>query len=118
MLADLTAWLYSVFIERFDGWVALGFVAQAMFMMRFVVQWVASERVGRSIVPVAFWYFSICGGATLFAYALWREDPVFIMGQGAGLLIYGRNLYLIYKERAAGRHASIDPEQNGDDVAA
>jgi lipid-A-disaccharide synthase-like uncharacterized protein len=72
----------------------------------------------RSIVPVAFWYFSISGGATLFAYALWREDPVFILGQGAGLLIYGRNLYLIYKERAAGRHASIDPEQNGDDVTA
>jgi lipid-A-disaccharide synthase-like uncharacterized protein len=99
VLADLTAWLYSVFIERFDGWVALGFVAQAMFMMRFVVQWVASERVGRSIVPVAFWFFSIAGGSLLFVYAIQVGDPVFIAGQGLGLIIYFRNLWLIFREK-------------------
>ena len=113
MFASVITWISQASI-----WVFVGFLGQALFSARFLLQWLASEKAKRSIVPVAFWYFSICGGATLFAYALWREDPVFILGQGAGLLIYGRNLYLIYKERAAGRHASIDPEQNGEDAPA
>jgi lipid-A-disaccharide synthase-like uncharacterized protein len=99
VLNDLLAWLYLVFIERFDGWVALGFVAQAMFMMRFVVQWIASERVGRSIVPVAFWFFSVAGGGLLLVYAIQAGDPVFIAGQGLGLVIYFRNLWLIFREK-------------------
>jgi lipid-A-disaccharide synthase-like uncharacterized protein len=73
-------WIRVVFIEQFDFWIILGFFAQAMFMMRFVIQWVASERVGRSIVPVAFWFFSIAGGSLLLVYAIQRQDPVFIAG--------------------------------------
>lgn len=80
-------------------WLALGFTAQAMFSMRFIVQWMASERAKRSIIPVAFWYFSVAGGATLLAYAIYREDPVFIAGQGAGLFVYMRNLYFIHRDR-------------------
>jgi lipid-A-disaccharide synthase-like uncharacterized protein len=78
-------------------WLGVGFVAQAMFSMRFIVQWIHSERQRRSVVPVAFWYFSIVGGALLLAYAIYRKDPVFILGQAAGLLIYGRNLYFIVR---------------------
>jgi lipid-A-disaccharide synthase-like uncharacterized protein len=81
-------------------WLGVGFLGQAMFSMRFLVQWLQSERQRRSIIPVAFWYFSILGGVTLLAYAIWRQDPVFILGQGAGLVIYARNLYFIRRERA------------------
>lgn len=97
--ADFVAWLNVVFVKQFDLWVLFGFVAQMMFMMRFVVQWVASERARRSVMPVAFWFFSVAGGALLFVYAIQRQDPVFIAGQGAGLFIYLRNLWLIYRER-------------------
>ena len=76
-------YLHDVFIMQFDWWVLLGFVAQALFSMRFLVQWIASERAGRSIIPMAFWLFSIGGGLLLFAYALYRRDPVFIPGQGS-----------------------------------
>ena len=66
---------------------------------RFIAQWLVSEWRRRSVVTIAFWYFSLGGGATLVAYAIYREDPVFIVGQAAGLLIYSRNLYLIFRER-------------------
>jgi len=79
-------------------WIVIGFIGQFLFFMRFFVQWLASEKAGRSVVPNAFWYFSIGGGVTLFAYALWRQDPVFILGQSTGLLIYARNLYFIRKQ--------------------
>jgi lipid-A-disaccharide synthase-like uncharacterized protein len=81
------------------AWLAVGFAGQALFSMRFLVQWVSSERERRSMIPVSFWYFSLAGGATLLAYALYRADPVFIVGQAAGLFIYGRNLRLIVLER-------------------
>lgn len=77
------------------GWLALGFLGQAMFSGRFVVQWVASERRKASVIPAAFWWLSLVGGATLLAYAIHRRDPVFIIGQSAGLLVYGRNLVLL-----------------------
>ena len=80
-------------------WVAIGLAGQAMFSMRFIVQWVSSERAHRSVVPVAFWWFSLAGGTILFAYACYRTDPVFIIGQSTGLLIYTRNLWLIRAER-------------------
>ena len=99
MISSLLDWLYAVFIDNFDVWVIIGLVAQAMFMMRFVVQWIASERVGRSIVPVAFWFFSIAGGTMLLVYSIVREDPVFIAGQSLGLLIYFRNIFLIFREK-------------------
>ena len=96
MFAQLGSWLHHVFIEQFDGWIALGFLAQAMFTMRFVVQWLASEKAGKSVMPIAFWFFSIGGGVLLLIYAIQRKDPVFIAGQGLGLFIYVRNLMLIY----------------------
>lgn len=80
-------------------WVAVGFAGQALFSARFLVQWLASERAKRSVVPHAFWFLSLAGGGTLLAYALYRQDPVFIVGQAAGLFIYARNLVLIRRER-------------------
>jgi lipid-A-disaccharide synthase-like uncharacterized protein len=81
-------------------WKIVGFGGQGLFFGRFFVQWLASERSHRSVVPLAFWYFSIGGGAVLLAYAIHRRDPVFIVGQAAGLGIYLRNLWLIRKARA------------------
>ena len=80
-------------------WIIIGFAGQALFSARFIVQWLASERVKRSIIPTAFWYFSLAGGLTLFAYAILKQDPVFIVGQGLGLIVYLRNLYLIRSGR-------------------
>jgi lipid-A-disaccharide synthase-like uncharacterized protein len=81
------------------AWIVVGFMGQALFSARFIVQWLASERVKRSIVPRAFWYFSLAGGATLLAYAIHKRDPVFIAGQGLGLFVYLRNIYLIHSGR-------------------
>jgi lipid-A-disaccharide synthase-like uncharacterized protein len=80
-------------------WLWVGLLGQAFFSMRFIVQWVASERHQDSVFPVAFWFFSLCGGLTLFTYAVYRLDPVFIIGEGAGVLIYLRNLYLIRRKQ-------------------
>jgi lipid-A-disaccharide synthase-like uncharacterized protein len=90
-------------------WLAIGFLGQALFASRFIIQWFRSEMEGRSIIPVAFWYFSLGGGVVLLAYALHKLDPVFILGQGTGLFVYGRNLYLIFRERAALRAAAEHP---------
>lgn len=84
-----------------NGWVIFGFLAQAVFASRFVVQWIASERAGRSVVPTVFWYLSLLGTAMLTIYAVYRKDPVFIMGQSLNSIIYVRNLMLIYRPRAA-----------------
>lgn len=80
-------------------WLGIGLAGQLMFMMRFVVQWVSSERAKRSVMPVSFWYFSLVGGITVLAYGLYRVEPVIILGQLPGTLIYLRNLRLIQKER-------------------
>lgn len=82
-------------------WLGIGLVGQAMFFSRFLVQWLASERAGRSVFPMAFWYFSLAGGALLLAYALWRRDPVFILGQATGAFIYLRNIRLRKREQRA-----------------
>ena len=95
-------------MERDMIWIVVGFMGQALFSARFLVQWVTSERRKRSVVPLAFWYFSVGGGATLLAYAIHREDPVFIVGQFAGLFIYLRNLQLIYRQRRSGSADSVD----------
>ncbi len=79
------------------AWLIIGFTGQALFGMRFIVQWIASERGRRSVIPVAFWYLSIAGGCILMSYAVHKQDPVFILGQTTGLLIYLRNLYFIHK---------------------
>ncbi|MEM6421454.1 MAG: lipid-A-disaccharide synthase N-terminal domain-containing protein [Pseudomonadota bacterium] len=80
-------------------WILVGLGGQFLFMTRFVVQWVASERARRSVVPVAFWWISIGGASVLLSYAIWRADPVFILGQSLGFIVYGRNLWLIYAEQ-------------------
>ncbi len=77
--------------------------------MRFVVQWIASERVGRSVVPMAFWWFSIGGGVLLLVYALYRRDPVFIVGQAFGVFIYLRNVVFVLRERKAGQPVETRP---------
>ena len=80
-------------------WVSVGLAGQLLFSLRFLVQWVSSERRGRSVMPVAFWYFSLAGGVVLLSYALYRQDPVFVIGQFAGLFIYTRNLMLINRHK-------------------
>lgn len=81
-------------------WVIVGLGGQLLFTARFLVQWLASEKAGKSVVPISFWYLSIFGGAVLFSYAVYRKDPVFILGQSMGLFIYVRNLMLIYADRS------------------
>lgn len=86
-------------IDTETVWIGVGFIGQALFSARFIVQWLKSEREKRSVFPVAFWYFSIAGGITLLSYAIYRQDPVFIVGQGSGLFIYFRNLYFVVYEK-------------------
>ena len=76
----------------------LGFVAQGVFASRFIVQWIASEREKRSVIPMAFWYLSFFGGLLLTIYAVYRKDPVFILGQASGLFVYSRNIILRWRE--------------------
>jgi len=80
-------------------WALIGFAGQGLFAGRFLVQWLRSEREQRSVIPTAFWYFSLGGGLVLLAYAIHRLDPVFITGQALGLFIYGRNLVFVRRER-------------------
>jgi lipid-A-disaccharide synthase-like uncharacterized protein len=84
-----------------DPVVIVGFIGQAVFMSRFVVQWVASERARRSVIPIAFWYLSLLGSALLLAYAVYVQDPVFVVGQLFGFVVYIRNLFLIYAHKSA-----------------
>lgn len=77
-------------------WVVVGFFGQALFSMRFLIQWISSERARKSVMPTAFWYFSLAGGVVLLSYAIYRRDPVFMLGQSMGLVIYARNLWLIH----------------------
>lgn len=88
-------------LDKEHIWLAIGFAGQALFTARFLVQWLVSEKQKQSVVPVAFWYFSIGGGMLLFAYSLYRLDPVFIAGQSLGVFVYSRNLYLIHKAAQA-----------------
>jgi lipid-A-disaccharide synthase-like uncharacterized protein len=94
----LEHWLRLSWAERV--WVSLGFLGQAVFFMRFFVQWIASERRGESVIPVTFWFFSLGGSAILLTYAIHIHDPVFIVGQACGFIIYIRNLMLIYRKRS------------------
>jgi len=89
-------------------WLAIGLTGQAIFGGRFIVQWIASERRRQSHIPIVFWYMSLLGGAVTLAYAIHKKDAVFIIGQGSGLLVYIRNLMLIY--RAQRRTTTTTPE--------
>lgn len=81
-------------------WLAVGFLGQFLFFLRFFFQWLASEKKKESIIPVCFWYFSILGGLLLLFYAIYRRDPVFIIGQSTGVFIYARNLYFVYRRKS------------------
>jgi lipid-A-disaccharide synthase-like uncharacterized protein len=97
-IAKLNEWWAAVSgVET--TWVAFGLAAQSMFFMRFLVQWVASERVKRSVVPETFWYFSLAGGLMLLLYGVHRADPVIMLGQLAGLFVYARNISLIWSQK-------------------
>lgn len=82
-----------------NGWVLFGFFGQFVFAMRFIIQWIVSEKKKESIVPLSFWYLSICGGVILLIYAIYKNDPVFMLGQATGLIVYARNLMLITKKK-------------------
>ncbi len=92
------------------SWQVFGFVGQGVFTARFVVQWIASEKKRDSVVPVAFWWLSLAGGVSLLAYAIHRRDPVFVVGQGMGLVVYVRNLMLVARKR---RRARVGPALRG-----
>ena len=98
----LSSYLYDVFVAKFDFWLAFGLAAQLSFAARFLVQWIASERVGKSVVPMAFWFFSVAGGTMTLIYGLVKREPVIIIGQALATLIYIRNIMLIWKNRGSG----------------
>lgn len=90
-------------------WLAVGFLGQALFSARFIVQWLVSEKRRRSVTPVAFWYFSLAGGVILLTYAIHRRDKVFIVGQATGLLVYVRNLMLIRSRKPGDKDGVVTP---------
>lgn len=96
---DFGNYLYDVFVAKFDFWLAFGLVAQLLFTARFLVQWISSERAGKSVVPMAFWFFSMGGGAMTLIYGIVKREPVIIVGQGLATIIYVRNIMLILKDR-------------------
>lgn len=100
-------------MSKFDLWLIIGLLGQLLFSLRFLVQWLASEREKKSIIPVSFWYFSIGGSFLLLAYAIKRQDPVFILGQSLGFVIYLRNLVLIDREKNEPEAADEPGELNG-----
>src|SRR5882762_4103830 len=97
----LNAYLYDVFVAKFDFWLAFGLVAQLLFTARFLVQWISSERAGQSVVPIAFWFFSMGGGLMTLVYGVAKREPVIIVGQAAATIIYIRNIMLIVKSRGS-----------------
>jgi lipid-A-disaccharide synthase-like uncharacterized protein len=109
MLVDIAraagGYLNDVFLGSAHWGVLIGYLAQGLFAMRFVVQWIASERAGKSVVPTTFWIFSIGGGLMLLGYALYRKDPVFIIGQAFGVFVYLRNLQFVLRGGGQGAPA-------------
>jgi lipid-A-disaccharide synthase-like uncharacterized protein len=95
-------YLYDIFVAKFDFWLAFGLVAQLAFAARFLVQWIVSERAGKSVVPMAFWFFSVAGGTMTLIYGLVKREPIIIFGQLLSNIIYVRNIMLIIKSKARG----------------
>ena len=95
-------YVYDVFVAKFDFWLAFGLCAQLLFTARFLVQWISSERAGQSVVPMAFWFFSIGGGLMTLIYGIVKREPVIIIGQLLANIIYVRNVMLIWKNRGSG----------------
>jgi lipid-A-disaccharide synthase-like uncharacterized protein len=108
MLASVLAWL-----AKDPIWSSIGFLGQGLFASRFLIQWYYSEREGRSVIPVAFWYFSLIGGIVTTAYMIHLQSIPLIIGQGSGLFVYARNLYLIQRERTLLKQAATQPEPGG-----
>jgi lipid-A-disaccharide synthase-like uncharacterized protein len=98
----LSSYLYDVFVAKFDFWLAFGLIAQLFFTARFMVQWIASERAGKSVVPMAFWFCSMGGGLMTLVYGVVKREPVIILGQSLATIIYIRNIMLIWKNRGSG----------------
>ena len=94
-MGDLAHWWHTTPTTELI-WIGIGLIAQLLFSMRFFIQWIATETARASIIPEAFWYFSFFGGILLLAYACYRVDPVFMLGQADGLVIYSRNIYFIW----------------------
>ena len=99
-------------MDFLNGWVLFGFLGQAAFSARFIVQWIVSEKNKESTIPVVFWYLSLGGGLILLVYAIYKKDPVFVIGQGSGLFVYIRNLVLIKKKQSQDLAASREIEHN------
>ncbi len=105
MIENIVSWFGSIeqywagFSTTEKIWLGLGILAQVLFFSRFFFQWLASERAGKSIVPDVFWWLSISGASLLLAYSIYRADPIFILGQSCGVLIYTRNIWLIRREK-------------------
>lgn len=99
LLNDIGQWLHDVFVSQWNWWTILGLFGQICFTMRFVIQWLASELAKKSVVPLAFWFFSLIGGGVLLIYSIYLKNPVFILGNSMGFFIYLRNLWLIYREK-------------------
>ena len=95
----ISDYIYDVFVLKFDFWLAFGIVAQLLFTARFLVQWLASEREGNSVMPLSFWYFSMGGGLMTLVYGIVRREPIIIMGQALAMVIYTRNLILIFRNK-------------------
>src|SRR6202007_427063 len=93
----LSAYFYEVFVAKFDFWLGFGLIAQLFFTARFLVPWISSERAGRSVVPMAFWIFSMGGGLMTLVYGIVKREPVIILGQALATIIYIRNIMLIVK---------------------
>ena len=91
-------------------WLLIGFLGQGLFASRFIVQWFQSEREGRSVIPLTFWYFSMVGGIVTLAYTIHLQSVPLALGQGSGLIVYRRNLYLIFRERKLLRQAAAHAE--------
>jgi lipid-A-disaccharide synthase-like uncharacterized protein len=100
VVSDVRAYLYDVFVAKLDFWLIFGIAAQLLFTARFVVQWIVSEKLGKSVVPLAFWVLSMGGGLMLLVYGLVRREPIIILGQALAVFIYIRNLVLIFRNRA------------------
>jgi lipid-A-disaccharide synthase-like uncharacterized protein len=96
----MSDYLYDVFVAKFDFWLAFGVIAQLLFTARFLVQWISSERAGQSVVPMAFWFFSMGGGLMTLVYGIAKREPIIILGQSMATIIYVRNIMLIVKNRA------------------
>jgi lipid-A-disaccharide synthase-like uncharacterized protein len=109
MIGHAWEWLSTWLSDPENIWFLVGMGGQFLFFSRFLVQWLKSEITGRSVIPMAFWYFSMGGGIVLLAYSIHIVNWVYITGQAAGLVVYSRNLYLIFRERR-GAHPQVEIE--------